>query len=100
MGFGDANAEILDTDGQCIKRVREVYDNSFCTWRVFHGVGDQVDQHLPKALSVADDLPLSYSLNADLVLRGCMLQVLYDLADEQVNVNCFLCECQFPRLDF
>src|SRR5216683_6227619 len=78
---------------------REVNDNPLRLRGVFYGIGDQVDQHLSKSIFVAHYLALRFSLDGDVMLRGCLLQVLSNLADERVNVNGFFCKLKSPRLN-
>ena len=66
--FGDADAEILDADGQRIGRVRDADDDPLSLRRVLHRIRDEVDQYLTQTLSVADDCTLYSALDADLVL--------------------------------
>ena len=93
VGWGNPDSEVLHADGDVVGRVVEPDDDGVRARRVFHRIGQQVQDDLADAVSVADDGGRDVALDHDVVGVGRRLDVGDNLVDT-------LREAERPGLEF
>src|SRR3984893_14416630 len=87
--FPDADAEIPDADLSIPGIARNIYQDHICMWRILDSVGNQVNKHLPNAISITINLRFCCTSKAKTVARCGSLKVFYRFFDKRIEVKCF-----------
>src|SRR5216684_3924966 len=95
---GDANAKILHADGGGIRVSGKLHQDGMGLGRIFHGVGEQIGEHLTNALWVPIDGGTGRSLDANLVPFCGMAHLLDDVSHEGIQVKALVVPGEFARL--
>ena len=100
MCFGYTNTEILYADhGVLLVLVYwKTDDHRIGIGRILDGIGDEIDEHLPKPVSITQDPGLRLPLDKQAMSRGGRLQIFHGFGDERIHINHFYVQAKFSHL--
>src|SRR5690349_13168192 len=75
-----------------------MYNDILRLWRIFHGIGEQVDEYLPKTVFISQDTAACSALYQYLMCRCGRLHVFYRFQHQRVQFKWLDVEGQLPGL--